>query len=180
MKYPDNEEALPAVLEAIRTDPDPTVRQRCVWALFNLSDLGRFGADKVLAAALEEKGDTPEAGVMVRYDAARCLANRLGAKAPDRTADVLLHMLKNRTLVVFNRTEAKVEGAGSEARPGQAGVREDTGDDARYMAAEALGWLKEAASRRKDVLDALREAARDKNEKLRDKAEKALKELGAG
>jgi hypothetical protein len=30
------------------------------------------------------------------------------------------------------------------------------------------------------VIDALKEAAKDKDEKLRDKAEKALKELGAG
>src|SRR5262249_35492064 len=34
MKYPANAEAIPALLEAIKTDPDPTVRQRCIWALF--------------------------------------------------------------------------------------------------------------------------------------------------
>jgi HEAT repeat protein len=177
MRYPANEEAIPAALEAIRKDSDPTVRQRCVWALFALKDLERFGADKVLAEVLETKD---ESGVMVRYDSARCLAFAMGPRAPARTADVLLHMLRNRDLLVYNRTDAKVEGSGSEATRGQSGVAQNLGGDARFMAAEALGWLKASAAKRKDVIDALKEAAKDKDEKLRDKAEKALKELGAG
>jgi HEAT repeat protein len=176
MRYPANEEAIPAALEAIRKDSDPTVRQRCVWALFALKDQERFGADKVLAEVLETKD---ESGVMVRYDSARCLAFAMGPRAPARTADVLLHMLRNRDLLVYNRTDAKVEGSGSEATRGQSGVAQNLGGDARFMAAEALGWLKESAAKREDVLKALREATKDKDEKLRDKAEKALKELGA-
>ena len=176
MRYPANEEAIPAALEAIRKDSDATVRQRCVWALFAVKELERFGADKVLAEVLETKD---EAGVMVRYDSARCLAFRLGPRAPARTADVLLHMLRNRDLLVYNSTDAKVEGAGSEATRGRSGVAPNLGGDARYMAAEALGWLKESAAKREDVLKALREATKDKDEKLRDKAEQALKELGA-
>ncbi len=179
MEYPANEEAVPAMLEAIRKDTDQTVRQRCVWGLFQLRDLERFGADKVLAAVLEEKGETLETGALVRYDSARCLAFHLRARAPARTADVLLQMLRNRDLLVYNRTDAKVEGAGSEATRGQSGVAQSLGGDARYMAAEALGWLAESAAKRKDVIDALREAAKDKDEKLRQKAAKALTDLGA-
>jgi HEAT repeat protein len=176
MRYPANEEAIPAVLEAIRTDKDPTVRQRGVWALFGLKDLEKFGADKVLAEVLETKD---EAGVMVRYDSARCLAFAMGPRAPARTADVLLHMLRNRDLLVYNRTDAKVEGAGSEATRGQSGVAQDLGGDARYMAAQALGWLKDSAAKCKDVIDALKEAAKDKDGKLREEAEKSLRALGA-
>jgi HEAT repeat protein len=175
MRYPANEEAIPAALEAIRKDSDPTVRQRCVWALFALRDLERFGADKVLAEVLETKD---EQGVMVRYDSARCLAFAMGPRAPARTADVLLHMLRNRDLLVYNRTDAKVEGSGSEATHGQSGVAQDLGGDARFMAAEALGWLKDSAAKRKDVIDALKEATKDKDEKLREKAKQALKDLG--
>jgi HEAT repeat protein len=177
MRYPANEEAIPAALEAIRKDPDSTVRQRCVWALFNLRDLERFGADKALAEVLETKD---EAGVMVRYDSARCLAFAMGARAPARTADVLLHMLRNKELLVYNRTDAKVEGSGSEATRGQSGVAQSLGGDARFMAAEALGWLKERAAKREDVLKALREATTDKDKTLREKATQALKDLGAG
>ena len=179
MAYPANEEAIPAMLEAIRTDKDSTVRQRCVWGLFQVKDLEKFGADKVLAAVLEEKGDAPESGIMVRYDSARCLAFHLKSRAPARTAEVLLHMLRNRDLLVYNRTDAKVEGAGSEAARGQSGVAQDLGGDARYMAAQALGWLKEGVARRKDVIDALREAAKDKDERLQKEAAKALNDLGA-
>jgi HEAT repeat protein len=179
MEYPANEEAVPALLEAIRKDRDPTVRQRCVWALFQVPDLERVGADKVLAAVLEEKGRTLETGSLVRYDAARCLAVRMRERAPERTADVLLEMLRDRGLLVYNRTDAKVEGAGSEATRGQSGVAQDLGGDARYMAAQALGWLKESVAKRKDVIEALKEATKDKDGKLREEAEKSLKALGA-
>jgi HEAT repeat protein len=161
MRYPANEEAIPAVLEAIRKDTDTTVRQRCVWALFELKDLERFGADKVLAEVLETKD---EAGTLLRYDAARCLAYLMGPRAPARTADVLLHWLRNKGPKHHLGTD--VQGAAI------------VGGDARYMAAESLGWLKDSAAKRKDVIDALKEATKDKDEKLRAKATAALRSLG--
>jgi serine/threonine protein kinase/HEAT repeat protein len=157
ISYPANEKAIPALRKAIRGDANPQVRQRCTWAVFNLPDLGKHGLDRVLAGVLEEKAAE---GLLVRYDAARVLAFRLRQRAPDRTADLLLHMLQNRTLSVYK---------GTADRPTP---------DARYVAAEALGWLGDKARGRADVVAALRTAGTDANPTLRDKAQQALKTLG--
>lgn len=178
LKYPANEEGIPAILGAIRNDPDPLVRQKCVWSLFALNSREKFldlGADKALEKLLDDKG---ELAVLVRYDAARKLANILEEKAPDKTVDVLLEMLTNRSLQVYNRTDVKVEGADTEAAVARAKVAANLGGDARYMAVEALGWMGDKAAKRPDVVAALRKAAKDSNAKLRDTAKKALKDLG--
>jgi HEAT repeat protein len=175
MKYPANEAALPAVLKAIAEDSDSLVRQKCVWSLFTMEDVKKNGADKVLAKVLEE---TSSEMALVRYDAARKLANALREEAPDKTVDVLLHMLGNKTLNVYNRTNARVEGVGTEATSGQANVKADTGGDARYMAAEALAWLGDKAKKRPEVIEALKNATKDKDQHLSDAAKQALKDLG--
>jgi HEAT repeat protein len=175
IRYPTNEAALPAILDAIEKDDDPLVRQRCVWSLFGLRDLPRVGADKVLAKLLDE---TDERTSLVRYDAARALANALADKAPAKTPEVLLHMLQNKQLRVFNGTDARVEGAGNEAQSGKSNVMESIGGDARYMAVEALGWLGDLSRKRPEVMKALREAAKDSDPKLRSTAKQAFKDLG--
>jgi len=177
MKYPANEKSIPALLDAIDKDRDPFVRQKCVWALFALDPAAKFrelGADKVLEKLLDEKG---ERTALLRYDAARKLANVLRDEAPDKTADVLLEMLTNKQLKVYNHTDARVEGADTEAATGRANVQANLGGDARYMAAQALAWLGDKAARRADVGQALRKAARDKDAKLRQAAQEALKKL---
>ncbi len=179
---PSTEEAVPALLEAIHKDPDPLVRQRCVWSLFQFRQL-RDDAQKkllqdarpILSGVLEEKSDDH---TLVRYDAARLLAFAYNENAPDRTIDVLMEMLTNKTLRVFNKTDARVVGAGNEATGGQSEVAPDLGGDARYMAAEALGWLGSKAAKRPDVVEGLRTAARDRNTELKDAARKSLKQLG--
>jgi HEAT repeat protein len=178
MKYPANEAAVPAILQTIENDTDPLVRQKCVWSLFGIGSPDKFrefGADKTLTKLLDAPGEKLN---LVRYDAARKLANVLGPDAPDKTADVLLDMLKNKSLKVYNRTDAKVSGSGTEATAGQATVQANLGGDARYMAAEALGWLKGKARARGDVMEALKDASKDEDPKLRKTAEAALKELG--
>jgi HEAT repeat protein len=178
MKYPANEKGVPAILDAIEKDSDYLVRQKCVWSLFGMAkveDVKGNGVDKVLAKVLDEKS---EEMTLVRYDAARKLANVLRDEAPDKTADVLLHMLKNNNLKVYNRTDAKVEGAGNEATAGKANVQANTGGDARYMAAEALAWLGDKAKQRPDVVEALRKAAKDDDPMLRKAAAATLDSLG--
>jgi HEAT repeat protein len=178
MKYPANEKAVPALLEAIEKDNDDLVRQKCVWSLFAMSRVDEFkdrGVDRVLARVLDEKG---EEMVLVRYNAARKLANMLREESPDRTADVLLHMLRNKKLKVYNRTDAKVEGTGNEATAGKANVQANTGGDARFMAAEALAWLGNKAKRNPDVVEALRQAASDEDPTLRKAAAATLASLG--
>lgn len=178
MKYPANEQAMPALLDTINKDRDPRVRNNCVWALFNLYPADKFravGADKVLTKILDEQG---ERTAPLRYDAARKLANVLRDEAPDKTADVLLEMLTDTRLVVYNRTDARVEGAGTEATVGRANVQANLGGDARYMAVQALSWLGDKAAKRADVRQALRKAAQDKDSKLSKHAKDALRDLG--
>ncbi|HEY7425577.1 MAG TPA: HEAT repeat domain-containing protein [Gemmataceae bacterium] len=177
MKWPATAAAMDAILDAIEKDTDPIVRQKCVWSLFPMSrdDLVRTKADKALAKVIEEP-----AGEMniARYDAARKLAQALGADAPDKTADVLLHMLQNKMLKVYTSTDASVRGAGTEAAAANVNVKANIGGDARFMAAEALGYLQAKAKARPDVVRALEEAAEDKDEKLQEKAKQALKAIG--
>jgi HEAT repeat protein len=178
MKYPANEEGVPAVLKAIGDDGDPLVRQKCVWALFNVNPADKFrelGADKVLAKLLDLRGDGT---ALLRYDAARKLANVLRDEAPDKTVDVLLEMLTNLQLKVYNRMDAQVQGAGTEATVGRANVRANLGGDARYMAVQALSWLGNKAAKRADVVAALRKAAKDEDAKLKKTAKEALSDLG--
>jgi HEAT repeat protein len=178
MRYPANEQGIPAILDAINKDRDPLVRQKCVWALFAFNSVEKFrelGADKVLAKLLDERGDST---ALLRYDAARKLANILRDEAPDKTADVLLEMLTISGLKVYNRTDARVEGVGTESTVGRANVRANLGGDARYMAVQALSWLGDKAARRADVVTALRKAAKDPDAKLKKTAQDALMDLG--
>jgi HEAT repeat protein len=183
--YPDNQSAVPAMLEAIDKDTDPMVRQRCIWAMFGMAtrgaganDLRRFNAVPVLEKVLDETA--PETN-LVRYDAARLLAACLQEKAPDKTLDVLLDMLTNKDLRVFNRTDANVEGAGSEAMRSSANVQANLGGDARYMAVEALSYTGAKIKRNDKVIEALKEAAREDDpalKQLSDEAKKVLKNQG--
>lgn len=178
MKYPANEKGVSALLDSIANDSDSLVRQKCVWALFGIKepdDFRRLGVDKALERVLSERGDRM---ALVRYDAARKLANVLGPDAPDKTVDVLLEMLTNNTLKVYNRTDATVQGSGTEAGAGRANVQANLGGDARYMAAQALGWLGGKAAKRDDAVAALRKAAESKDAKLRKAAEDSLEKLG--
>jgi serine/threonine protein kinase/HEAT repeat protein len=170
MKYPANEAALSAILKAIEKDIDPLVRQRCVWALFKLNDLKPSGADKILAKVLDETGAEK---ILLRCDIARKLANTLHDEAPDKTVDVLLEMLtsKSLTFVTYNSTDLKEE-------RGRTKPQANKGGDARYMAAMALGWLGKKARDRKDVIDALKAAAKDADPQLSQSATDALRELG--
>ncbi len=178
MKYPANEKGVPAILESIEKDTDSLVRQKCVWALFGVEtadDLRKLGAVPVLEKLLGERGSEM---ALVRYDAARKLANVFRAETPDAAVDVLLEMIKNTTLKVYNSTDANVEGAGTEASAGRANVKENTGGDARFMAAQAMRWLGDKAKKRDDVVAALRKAAMDSDRKLREEATKSLDKLG--
>jgi HEAT repeat protein len=154
--YPSIEEALPAVMTAIQKDGDPLVRQRCIWVLFKIPDLSRPGMRKILTDVVEETNPTT---LLVRYDTARILAFRLRHDAPDRVADLLLDMLKNRTLKIFVGSEVAESG------------------DARFMAADALGQLGEKARNRKDIVDALKAATGDPDPQLSKSANAALKAL---
>ena len=98
---------------------------------------------------------------------------RLSDRAPDKTPDVLLDMLKNQGLQQFNKTDARSTGVGTEGTKGNTTVSDDQGGDARYMAAQALGWLGSKANR-PDIVKALEAATTDKDARLKDAAKEAL------
>lgn len=173
--YPHNEKALPAVLTIIRKDSDADVRHRGIWTLFKLEELEKVpGAIQALAATLDEKDKET---ALVRYEAARVLALRLRDKAPDRTVDVLLEMLNDKTLLVHKGIGTKVSGVGTETAQGQSEVRENSQGDGRYMAAEGLGWLGKKAADRPEVMKTLGQFIKDPDTRLREKASQALESL---
>ncbi|MHB1421701.1 MAG: HEAT repeat domain-containing protein [Gemmataceae bacterium] len=177
MGYPANKAALADMLHAIENETDPDTRQKCVWALFGMEEPEFKGsaAEKLLTKVLDESG---EKMALVRYDAARKLANALRDEAPDKTADVLLEMYRNTSLKEYKGTEAKVTGVGTEASSGKASVDASHGGSARYMAVKAMGWLGEKAKKRADVMAVIRAGAKDADPKMRETAENALQELG--
>jgi serine/threonine protein kinase len=169
--YPSNEKALPSLVNAVEKDRDPLVRQYAVWALEKFPNLLQWhGARDVLTAVLEE---TNSDGIMLRYTTARLLAVRLGEKAPERTGDILLEMLQNKTLREYSGSGVQVKNGGGAATA----VERNVGGDARFMAAEALSLLGEKASGRKDIVTALRAATADPDPRLQKAARTALKTL---
>ena len=172
--YPANKEAIPALLKVIRADADGLVRHRCTFALMAVDDLRGCGAADALTAVLAET--TPET-TLLRYEAACTLASRLGPDAPDRTAEVLVDFLKNKNIQFYEGSKTRATGAPTEGSRGASGLETNHGEDARYVAAQCLGVLGRRAARRPEVLDALREAAKDENPKVRDRASEALKKL---
>jgi HEAT repeat protein len=170
IRYPGMTEAIPALLDVIKADPDPQVRERAVGALFKVPDFDKYKITPVLAAVLEETGRET---AVTRYEAACSLAQHLESKAPDKTVDVLLDMLTSGNVKIFNGNETKVSGVGVEGSGGKSEVQTNLGGDARFMAAEGLGWLGRKANR-PDVVKALQEAAQENDRKLSLKAKEAL------
>lgn len=172
--YPSNEAAIPAVRQAIMEDKNHDLRHRCVWALFNIQELDKYDLIKPLTKVLDESGDKVR---LLRYDAARVLAFGEGDRAPDKVVDVLVEMLTDPKLLVFQGSDSEVEG-GSEKKGGTTGVKNRTGGDARYMAAVALGWMKDKTKNHEKAVAALKAATKDKDPTLREKAQKTVQDLG--
>jgi hypothetical protein len=70
-----------------------------------------------------------------------------------------------------------VEGIPDEGKAGASRATANQGGDARFMAAVCLGLLREKGANNKKVIDALEKATRDPDKRLREEAEKALREL---
>jgi HEAT repeat protein len=186
MGYPNSREAMPHLLDFIAKDANVALRQRCV-DVFIFMDAADFpkirsasgrSAEEVLTAVLSDP--TLETAVMVKYDAARALAYNLREKAPDKAADMLLHMLTNEKLMIYKGTDATVTSVGSEGTSGATQQNQRLEGDARFMAAQALGVMGSKAKRR-DVIDALNKAAnddKDKTGRLQTEAKKALSLIG--
>jgi HEAT repeat protein len=176
MRGEDIVSVIPDILKAVKDDKEPTVRQRAVDALFYVPDLEAHGIVRAFEAVLAEKDINH---VMVRYDAARCLANRLRDKAPEKAVDVLLEMLNDEHLKIYKGAGTDVTGSSVEGAKGGASVALNVGGDARFLAAQALAQIGAPKAKRQDVIRALKEAAKSKDEELSKAAEKALERIGA-
>jgi HEAT repeat protein len=169
--FPHVAPATDALLDAISKDSNEMVRHRSVWAFLNCDDLaGRDRAVSVLRKALKDshKG--------TRYDAARCLAHGLNEKAGEDVIDTLDEMLHDPSIKIYNQTNTNVKG-GSESSSGTSSVNADLGGDARFMAAQALGFIGPPARRAK-IIKTLKEMTTSKNELSREHATKALQKIG--
>jgi serine/threonine protein kinase/HEAT repeat protein len=155
LRFPTNEKAVPPLLRIIRADSQPVIRQRSIRALFSVPDLDAIHATRTLEELLQSTdGDS----LLVRYDAARLLAQNQGAKASDRIVAVLLDMMRNNKVKASRFTSAA---AG------------DVEQDARFMAVAPLARTITPA-RRERIRKALVEASREKDARLR---RAALEEL---
>ncbi|MGL4551706.1 MAG: HEAT repeat domain-containing protein, partial [Gemmataceae bacterium] len=187
--YPANEKAMPAVGRAIAGDPLAEVRLRCVEALFNIergADLERHGLKGPVVKVLDERGEDSK---LVRYNCARLLALVYRADAPDKASEVLLEMIDDRTTNLFYGTTASGSGGVEGSADTRIGAR--TGGSARFLAAQALGWMGAKSKDNPAVMAALRRAAADPDarsedgrkradaEKLADEAKKALAAISA-
>ncbi len=170
MESPANDKAIPTVIELIRRDPEMKIRGTCIDVLFKVKDINNHGAAEVLTAVLNE---TAADKVGLRCEAARVLAFHLKEKVPDRVLPVLLEALKSPDFLLYRGANTQVGGVG-EARTTQSSVNEMKGGDARFLYAMALGWVGPKANK-KDITDALEQAAKDKDPELVRHAKLALK-----
>ena len=150
------------------------MRQRCIFAMRQLSraDFVRHGADRVLEDVLDDKD--PQL-FMPRYEAARVLAETMQKNAPEKAALVLVEMLKDKRVRIYDGTRTNVTGAG-EGSIGTTKVEAQLGKDARYLAALALGHMGSVA-RKKEVLDALKASEKEDEPELKGAAKQAREQI---
>jgi HEAT repeat protein len=176
IRFPANAAAMLAVCEAIRKDPNQVVRQRCIYAAWYVRDFKKYGLDSALEAILDE---TAFNRIIVRYEGARLLAHGLRERAPKKAATVMLEMLQNRELELYQGSAAAVGGIGGESTTGSSDVTSKYGGDARFLAAYALGMMGELSSGNPKIVQALKDAAKqDKDKRLSEAGKKALERLG--
>src|SRR5262249_6510516 len=175
------EGAIPELVHAAKEGSSPIVRQRAVWALRQVRAVRAQGLVPPLTEIL---GTTEEKYFMSRYDAARVLAMKLQGEAPEKAADVLVQMLRDRRVRIYTGSSATVRGGpGEKVDPG-AKVQETLGRDARFLAADALKLMGPAANK-PAVLEALmdRENWKDPetkqlNPEMEEKCREAARRIG--
>lgn len=170
---PGNDRAMPTVVELIRKEPDPNLRLLCIVVLLHARDIKQLGAEKVLLDLVHDEKQLDA----YRHEAARVLAYHLSEAAPDKVGEVLLHMLRATDLRIFQGTEARVANTGE--NQGQTAVKENTGGDARALAAEALGWMGRKANK-PEIIRELEKTQQDKDEALRQASTQALERIRNG
>jgi HEAT repeat protein len=180
---PDDPQALAALLSVFGEKGNYYVKHRAVWALARLKDFEKREVVQALASALYESA--PEAKLL-RYEAAKTLALKLGPRVPDKTLDVLLEALRDNGVRIYQGTGAKVSSGGTEARTGEAEVKQTGAGDWRRIVAVALARVgpERIASEKErgpKIIEGLKQMAKDSpDEEARKAAEAALDVLKKG
>jgi HEAT repeat protein len=125
-------------------------------------------------------GETGVNNRVLRYDAARCLAIHLRAKAPEQAVTALLEMLNDKDVAKYDKSRGNLKGGNLEGRGGGADLKANVGGDARFMAADALGDIGPPKARRPEVIQALKELRKSPSEKARESAQRALTIIESG
>jgi HEAT repeat protein len=173
---PANDDAVPALLHVVESDPDAEVRNSCAYCVAQRVDHETNGISKTFAKVIEE---TEPETLALRYEAAWHLAAHLQSKAPDRAVDLLYDLLRDRRLSGYSGTSVRVSGAGAESEAGRAQVttvRPASSSSIRVEAARALGWLGRKANR-PEIVKALREAQKEDDLALQKAASEALAKI---
>jgi HEAT repeat protein len=150
------------------------MRQRSAYALRQLSrdEFVRHNADDVLEKILDNKDPNL---YMLRYDAARVLADVLKRDAPGKAALVLVDMLNDKRIRIYEGTVASVTGS-REGATATTSVDVQLSKDGRYLAALALANMGSAA-RKKEVIDALKAAEKEDEADLKAAAAEARRRI---
>jgi HEAT repeat protein len=171
---PNDPNVVAALVRVLAEQGNYRVRHRVVWALERLQKFEQPGVVEGLANTLLETG--PDARLL-RYEAAKTLALKLGPRVPGKTIDVLLEALRDNNIKIYQGTGARVSSSGTEARTGPAQVKESGFGDWRRVVAIAFARIGERA-RRPEVLEGLRKLSEDSfDEATRKAAKDALRVL---
>jgi HEAT repeat protein len=185
------EQATQAIPDLVRILDDPKqpakVRERVLWALrvhkLSLADNEPFIAalKKILTEpGLGSKSDGTGAptGKMLRYDSAFLVSVLKGKQAPDEALDVLKEFLHDNGIRIYKGVQTVTGNAPREGdKGGQGKVIEQTSEDGRIMAIEALGQVgNDRIQARKAIVDQLRAMSMD-NGGFEPNIQKAAKEL---
>jgi HEAT repeat protein len=154
---PNDADAVAALIRMLGEDPSWRVRHRVVWALEKVKN---FEQEELLKAMASNLGDEAQETRLLRYEAAKALALRLGPRIPDKVLDVLLEALRDTNVKIYTGTGSKVTGGG-EARTGETQVKETGEGDWRRIVAIALARVGKRAAARADIMEALEKLAND-------------------
>ena len=168
------EPIVPELVRLLQTDRELKVRQRAGWALGRLDDLEK--APLALAALEKVLHEIDPDTRLVRYEAARYLALCLTDKTPAKAIDILTAMLRDDSLQVYVRSEAKVSSGGGENSGGRADVKPSIGGDGRTLPARALGFIGPRANQ-PETIRALEALAKSSDPQLREAVQETLKKL---
>lgn len=172
---PGCEPAVAPLLRTLRSDVQPRIRQRALWALAQVPNLE---GHEIVTGFESVLSDNSAEFTALRYEAARLLGMRLQSRTPEKAIDVLQEMLANTDLVIYERSNTRINTSGAEARDAKATTSSPVTGDGRALAAEALARIGPRLKRRPEIISALRGLQNSSDKRLREAVHDALRQIG--